>query len=325
MRYEVVSDVFARALRDGGHDVEHREYQPGEDLTQYNVVFLGLVPFFSVAGQYVLPAMLCLASAEKAGVPVVAYVDDWRFWQSFNNLRSIRKNPQQLVKPFFDNRALVREARDDLAPFTAIIDRLMDQPWPVTVAPAYRWGDHARLKAMLQSSPDVVLTDPTPYLTKYPQPAQLPVKTRAWVLATASDQRPWLEKHDINWPVHHFGGRASKAPRQLTEAEVVEEYYRHWGVLSPSYGYKVTSTGWWRSRFVFAARAGAILVCDPAEAADLGEPYQAVTGLVEELTDRELSRLAEAQQDALRPWMIVKEQVTLDLEHAVQLAKARLA
>jgi len=324
-KYEIVSDVFARALRDGGAEVEHRTYVPGEDLRQYDVVFLGLVPFFSVAGHFVIPAMHCLASAEAAGVPLVFYVDDWRFYQFYNNLRSIRKNPLQLVKSFFDGREMIGEARENLDFYSAVVDRLSDKPWPLTVAPAYAWGDHAKLAGLLQSSPRAEFVDVTPYLARHPLPDPMPVKDRSWVLGTASNQLPWLEKQGLSWPVHHFGGRASKAPKLLTEPELAAEYCRHWGVLSPSYGYRTAGTGWWRSRFVFAAQAKAVLLCDPDEAPALGPAYSLDGSAVEQLDDSELSDLAEAQRDALRPWIWKKHQVIDEMHYIVKLAKEQAA
>jgi hypothetical protein len=324
-KYEIVSDVFARALRDGGCEVEHRVYELGEDLRRYDVVFLGLVPFFSVAGHYVLPAMRCLEAAEAAGVPLVFYVDDWRFYQFYNNLRSIRKNPLQLVKSFFDGRAMVDEAREHLDEYTTIVDRLSEKPWPLTIAPAYAWGDHAKLASLLQSSPRTEFVDVTPYLARHPLPSPMPVKDRSWVLGTASNQLPWLEKQGVTWPVHHFGGRASKAPRQLTEPELAAEYCSHWGVLSPSYGYRTAGTGWWRSRFVFAAQARAVLLCDPDEAPNLGPAYANTASEIEALSDAQLAGLAEAQRDALRPWIWKKYQVVDEMLHIVNLAREMAA
>ena len=320
-RYEIVSDVFARVLRDANVIVEHREYRLGEDLHEYDLVLLGLVPFYSVAGHYTLPAMRCWDAAEKSGVPIAVFVDDWRFWQFFNNIRSIQKNPLQLIKPFFDGRALVNEAREDLDPYIAMVERIANEPWPLTIAPAYAWGDHEKLASMFQLSSRTSFIDITPYLTRYPLPDPLPVKDRVHVLGTASNQLLWLEKQQLTWPVHHFGGRASKAPRQVTEAELAVEYTRHWGVLSPSTGYKTHGTGWWRSRFEFAARAEAILVCDPDEAPRLGQPYQNRVTDVEALSDVDLAELAAAQRTVLRSWLWKSYQVQEALLEVIADAK----
>src|SRR5262249_9539260 len=153
---EAVSTVFARALERGGAVVQHRAFSPGEDLRDVDAVFLGVVPFFSVAGHYVNSMLLCLREAEQLGVPVVLYVDDWRFTQLVNNLRSILKGNPQLVKPFFDNRAHAELTRSLLPEMIAVIQRLQDEPWPVTLVPAFAWGDHAILGKQLPFSPDVV-------------------------------------------------------------------------------------------------------------------------------------------------------------------------
>jgi hypothetical protein len=115
----------------------------------------------------------------------------------------------------------------------------------------------------------------------------------------------WLEKKTIEWPVEIVGSR--KLVRKYggqrfdTEADVLSFYNEHWGILSPPYPH--AGSGWWRSRFMYAARVKSILVTDKGEGKPLGAPYSLTIRQVESMSDAELAGAAEAQASALRAHM----------------------
>jgi hypothetical protein len=321
IKYEAVSTVFANGLRLAGAEVEHRVCQLGEDLTGFDVVFLGIVPPFSVAAHFTNSALLCLREAEKNGVPVVIYIDDWHFYQLFSNFKSIVKNPAQLIKPFFSGRDLHEYATENLSELAAVVERLHTQPWPVTVVPAFTWGDHAKFAAELKLSDDVIFVDVSALAEAHPDPG-LP-RGRGWVLGTVSNQLEWLESLSLQWPVYHFGGKASRAEAKLPESELVREYYRNAGVLSPPYE-RIIGTGWWRNRFVHAARARSILLGDPRDAASLDASYSLDPKQVEALSSSGLADLSAAQRDAFFKAQLPAEEAAALLMGAIELAKQRL-
>jgi hypothetical protein len=321
IRYEPVSAVFAHGLQLTGAEVEHRPFAPGEDLRAFDAVFIGVVPFYSIAGQFVNTALMCLMKARATGVPVVFYVDDWRFTQLFSNLKSIAKNPQQLIKPFFEGRDQHEFAAAHLSLFERQVEDLHLRDWPVTLVPAFSWGDHAKLSAALTSSPDVVFADISSLAARYPG-TEATSRKAEWVFGTVSNQLDWLSSLELTWPVRHYGSQTSKAPARVTEAQLVAEYHECWGVLSPPYQ-KILGTGWWRNRLVHAARAGAILLCDPAEAPQLGASYKLLPHAIEILSDAELRALAAEQQRAFRAQQPSAEEACQTLLDAVTLARDR--
>jgi hypothetical protein len=62
-------------------------------------------------------------------------------------------------------------------------------------------------------------------------------------------------------------------------------------------------SGWWRSRFLYAARIGSILVTDKGEGDPLGDAYKLTIADVEKMNTEELAAAAQAQADALRPYI----------------------
>jgi hypothetical protein len=112
----------------------------------------------------------------------------------------------------------------------------------------------------------------------------------------------WLEKKNLTWPVEIVGSR--KLIRKLggqrfdTEQDVLEFYNQHWGILSPPYPH--AGSGWWRSRFLYAAHVGSILVTDKGEGDPLGDAYKLKIADVEKMSDADLINAVEAQRAAFK-------------------------
>jgi hypothetical protein len=299
--YEPVSDLYVKALRKAGAEVEHRQWQLGEDPTEYDALMIGQVPFFSIASNSLYHALDAIASAEEQGVPWLTYLDDWRFTQLFSNLATHLRHPHQLTKPFFKSRvsydwACQPEVTERLMRVT---QRLAESAWPITIVPAFTWGDHSIFSKRLTMSPEVICADVSPFATRYEIPYRdINFRKKAWVLGTVSNQLAWLESLELKWPLDHIGTKTSRAPVKMPEPELVARYGENWGVLSPPYK-AILGSGWWRNRFVYAARAGAILYCDPGEAADLGDAYSLLSiHEIEQLTSQELNEISIEQSKA---------------------------
>jgi hypothetical protein len=130
-------------------------------------------------------------------------------------------------------------------------------------------------------------------------------KRRAWVLGALMPHDTWLEKKNPEWPVEIVGSRKLikkfGGHRLDSEEDVLAFYNQHWGILSPPYPH--AGSGWWRSRFMYAARVRSILVTDKGEGAPLGDPYKLTIKNVEAMSDAGLEEAAAAQADTLRKFM----------------------
>lgn len=202
----------------------------------------------------------------------------------------------------------------------AVVQRLLHEPWGPTLLPAFSWGAHQKLRDLLPVAPDVTFVDPSVLAREYPiEPARPAERRREWVLGTVSNQTAWLTDLGLTWPVDHLGTKTARAPIAVPEANLVARYGNAWGVLSPPYK-RILGTGWWRNRFVYAMRAGAILLCDPAEAAALGPAYTLSSVDVENATMQSLEVRVEAQREAFLAWQppvdVVVEQVAAALTRA---------
>src|SRR5581483_556683 len=93
--YEHVSDLWAKILRAGGAQVEHRCVEVNEPLGEYDVCLVGLIPPNSIANRYLYTALDVIGRARRSGSALVFYVDDWRFGQITHGVRVVSSKPER--------------------------------------------------------------------------------------------------------------------------------------------------------------------------------------------------------------------------------------
>lgn len=205
----------------------------------------------------------------------------------------------EIVKPYEDRLVKTAEA-------------MLEERWArglVPACPMYSFGDRSLVrKRMPKTMGPIEALDPSSTIydilqTSEPLPPE--EKERSWVLGALMPHDTWLERKSPDWEVEIIGSRKLirkyGGQRLDTEADVLAFYNKHWGILSPPYPH--AGSGWWRSRFMYAARVGSILVTDKGEGSPLGDPYKLTIKQVESMNTAELTAAAKAQSDALRPHM----------------------
>lgn len=213
----------------------------------------------------------------------------------------------------------------------AAAKQLLGERWEagmVPVCPMYGFGDRSLVrKRMPKEVGAIEALDPSPTIydsLSAVTPADPSTKKRAWVLGALMPHDTWLDKKSLTWPVEIVGSRKMVRERGGqrfgTEQEVLEFYNQHWGIMSPPYMH--AGSGWWRSRFLYAARVGSILITDKGEGDPLGDAYKVTISQVEAMNDAELTAAAKAQADALRQYMPTYEQFAEHVVRIVERAKA---
>ena len=199
------------------------------------------------------------------------------------------------IQPY--EKRLVESAKDFLA------DRW--KAGMVPVCPMYTWGNRLSVrKRMPKEVGPIEPLDPTSTIldmARSATPLSPSEKKRSWVLAALMPHDTWLEKQEISWPVEIVGSR--KLVRKLgghrldTENDVLNFYNQHWGILSPPYPH--AGSGWWRSRFIYSASIGSVLVTDKGEGDSLGDAYKVSIADVESMSLDNLHNTAQEQKNSL--------------------------
>ena len=231
-------------------------------------------------------------------------------------LERVREKDPDAAKKCYIERYYLMDTDEQIKPYEKRLVQaatdMIDRRWEagmVPVCPMYAWGDRTGVRKRMPSEvgpiealdPSCVTFDTLNAIT--PKPAA--EKKRAWVLGALMPHDEWLARKNLGWQVEIIGSR--KLIRKLggqrldTELDVLNFYNERWGILSPPYPH--AGSGWWRSRFLYAARIGSILVTDKGEGDPLGDAYKLTVADVEKMSDAELEAAAKAQADALRPYI----------------------
>lgn len=347
MKYGPVIDLFVRALRDAGVEVDHRILDPDTSLAEYDAVWLGMSPINSMSSRYMFGPLEMYGRIVDEGKPCLFWIDDWQTQLLNAAFKSILKDPKRLVREpgavLQDTRYAIDWAREpaNLDKIAKGVEYLYSKPWPKTIAPFYTWGNHLEIfkKHPQVTADNLIEVDPSRYVDWYPiTPREDADREHKWVLGILSNQHKWIEdigvrtepltEHEqaaldlgdaaalesYRWELFHAGGKASKAGQRLREPELVQAYAESWGVLSPPYWH--VGSGWWRNRFVYAAYAGAVLAGDPREGWPCSSAYGYPVDMIERFSNNQLRELADAQKTALGQQMMTKEQVQTTLVDA---------
>jgi hypothetical protein len=177
----------------------------------------------------------------------------------------------------------------------------------------YTWGDVESVRAYIApetKGEPIYKLDPSHVVEVVAECSSLPSadeRALAWALPLITPPAEFIERHaaSATWPIDTVGHRTSSVKRLPTEVDVLEWISRRSGVFAPPYfgGSKKTKplTGWWRSRYLYAAIAKVPLVAFKGEADALGRPYKVTIRDVERMTRGERVELALDQSNALRP------------------------
>lgn len=367
--YVDVTGSAAEAMRELGHEVDWRKVEPGEDLSQYDVIWVSMAPLNSLNGRMgAMGALWALAS----GKPAIGFFDDWQFHAVFNGARSLVRHPEALYKymlvgaahrgdenatyfsrdeamaalervkkknPEADKKCYVEryymcDTDETVRPVESTLlesaEGLLGRRWAagmVPVCPMYAWGDRAPVrKRMPEGVGPIEALDPSP--TTYSVLASCDTvvppeeKNRSWVLGALMPHDDWLARKSPTWPVEIVGSRKLirkfGGQRFQTEEEVLAFYNQHWGILSPPYSH--AGSGWFRARFIYAARTKSVLFTDKGEGDPLGDAYKVPLSVIENMSTVELSELAEYQANSLRPYMPSYDSFVAHIERIVERA-----
>ncbi len=319
VNYGSVAGLIAQTLRDGGCEVEQRRAMPEEDISGYDLILCGQISLAAMGSTYLYGALDVVSRARENGCALMFYIDDWQVHNLITSLKTINKDSNRLVRESLGTaRADLDWARANVRTLFPVAEALLHRPWPTTLVPKFTWGDGLKVTQGLTAK-EWVYTDLSPYAEEFntviPDDNDRKVQ---WILGVLSDQRKWLDKLGLSWPVEYIGGRASKADQKLSERELVDLYAQSWGVLSPKYPH--AGSGWWRNRFVYAARTKSITLADPDEVAPLGESYAVKASAIEAMNKQQLRELADAQHRAFFAVQATKEQVVETTMKAVRSA-----
>lgn len=351
--YDYMSNVFVleQALKLAGHTVDVRAVSLVEDPCideDYDVALVGIAACQGLSSRFKLGALWALHKfGKRAGI----FPSDGKNIYTFPSLvktcltgEHFDKILGRAIDPidYFlgqlqqdKNNVVDAEIGQEMKTvWIGVLSKLLNEArdpycaWPMLV-PTHSWGD-GRVYAQ-HFGADVTTWDPTnvaiPMQFKHEDLGiddRLPgagspynERKREWVVSSLQNQTAWIKKQKCKWPVVIVGNkrkaRQGEGVDYIPERELIDTYYRnYWGHLA--FGYPLADGGWWRMRYVHAAKAGIVTCCDEADARRMPEDYRHSRIRLETRTDEQLAAIAANQHLQLMnsAWPVERAVETVD-------------
>lgn len=306
--------LLAEALRDAGHEVEHRNPTVLESYDDFDHVFVGLAPLHGLGSNRAYGVLACVLKTWASG-RLSLFADDPDVGKVTGGLRTMVSNPGNLTKPFFAYKleSAVAHQPEYAEWLQSGVEILNEQQWPRLIIPAHSWfNDYdSLLKAVPQAQGVVTPVDLTAYLPEAPV-KEFDERLPEWVCESPSDNK-WLRQQQPSAPVYRIGTAKDGGKKKLPDVQLVNLYRRAIGVLQPP----IKPPGWWVSRMGYAAQAGTPYVTRWQDVQHLGASYSVLPYAVAEMSYERRRILAAEQSLALTAASATREQLKEQLTQIV--------
>jgi GNAT superfamily N-acetyltransferase len=163
--------------------------------------------------------------------------------------------------------------------------------------------------------------DPSSFLYKYrllKAEVEIPKKRiERWIYGSLADHSRWHKKLGAEWPII---AHLRKNGNFLTEPELLQRYAESAGMLAPCY--QASGSGWWRPRYIHAARVLTPMHGDKSEASGFGKGYYRDVTVIEGMSPKSRREFAAEQHDivmkAIPSWNDVVEKINTIVKKAVK-------
>jgi hypothetical protein len=307
--YITFSYLLEDILKSMGHTVDRRKVDVKEKFlsNDYDFAFCGVAPLGSIGSAHVVETHHVLDTMTGR---CAVYADDWSFCGYGTSIkRMLNRWPQYLAyKKFPYDRLIIEKTKKSLELMISVTDEGNNAP---VLAPMFPWGDH---KFLMNGNYLAKLwtVDPSKWV-RFPTVdiSEPKDRKRQWVMAALSDHSRWIDKQKFKLPIKHVGNKQVIDSKLLSENDTVRLFASSFGVLSC--GYPSAGSGWWRTRYLNAAWAEAIVYSDPRDAEIMGIPYRGTAEFFENIVSEfEYLEIASAQASWLNSH-ISDPQVTMSI------------
>lgn len=286
------SDILKQYMRET-INVEHRNVIPGEDLSRYDKVIVFISVHDSIAAGYRWSGLWALAARPDA----IVAVDDWQYFIIQNKLNSAIRAGRffRFVDKFPDrskkeevisiiNNPYVRNSIMNVAK-----SMCEDIPFKHVLMPLFPWCDKKKIGFKISDMSKIIPIDPSRFVN-------LPdiitdCKEKQWVMGSLFDHSKYIEGMKPTWPVLKYGHR--KTQKVLTETELCVEYSKSYGIISPKY--RTAGDGWWRMRYVHAAKYNCLLHMSREESINMPTYFHYPLKQVESFNTTDLNNVISFQ------------------------------
>ena len=303
--------ILPTVLKDLGHEVTQKAIVPGENVSQYDKVFVFVFGPNSLSARFWYGAAYTLIKRPDA----IVSIDDWQTKDSVSGFgtfsrghwriwKKLSKAGNPVGKVNWDEAQVYKKEIEDL------VDTFAFEEWPhKLLIPAYDGGNYETLGMRAK---EIINWDPSVYCDlhlEHPDLVNLfsnqtSERKKHWACASLVSKQNWLKNQTFKWPVKTYGNLKEKQER-LKEHELYAEYCKIWGMISPPHYHTLQGSGWWRVRYKMALDAGCIIYGHPSETNILGFVHDLKN--IENCSSDELVNIFNTQAEILKKKFWTKE------------------
>lgn len=302
------------ALKKAGHSVDWRKIEYGEKLDQYKLLILGLGAIGDFSNQFLYQII-----AASRYDNVLYLIDDWRANKALSGIRD-----NELFRDFLLKNGTGKHVnRDMIVKDQKKLEKLREEMFrrkTNLLGSFFEFGDRS---IILEGTPFTSTTsyDPSSFLYKYRlEKAEVDIpenRMKRWIYGSLADHSRWHSKLGATWPIV---AHLRKNGNFLTEPELLQRYATSTGMLAPCY--QASGSGWWRPRYIHAARTLTSMHGDESEANGFGEGYYRDVAEIEAMSKNQRREFATVQHElvmkAIPSWNHVVEKLNSIVKKAVK-------
>jgi hypothetical protein len=283
-----------------------------DDLKIYDKVLVGLSPITSLSANRTYGA-LHVISLLRGDSRLSFYIDAPEPTRIVASLRAIKKNPDNLVKPFYSYRKGYTQANSPevLNRLLETVDNLLDEAWPSTLYPTLPWTDHESIQEQLPEAarPSLKGINLDRYLLVEPETSDAE-RTEKWVVENFSS--PWTKSTvaTLSQPTVPM-----KWHKGWADDKVEDQIARGIGALISPH----QNGTWWTYRIVQCLNTLTPVATDWRESGFIGSSWMQLASAIEHMSQEERMQLAKDQRKAYLDAIPSKRDAVVALTESLEL------
>lgn len=259
-----------------------------ESLSQYDLVFVGMVPPTSLSANMMYGSLKTLDLLYSS--PRLRLVlDSGQLWQYMPSFNAISKDPTYLVSDFYSKRPGYRQANNykTLSAFKNVADKFVAGMWPTTLHPKLPWQSDGMFSKYLPNLTDAIPLNLDGYFLQQVADQKT---TEMSFFAVENEKSTWVKKLSRT-VTSSF--KDIKPTKKFNDSDALVEISNSIGLAVPPVERGVGT--WWTYRYIQGLLSSTPIVTEWVESARIGAPWGVLAYQLEDMTKEERSRLAASQ------------------------------
>lgn len=293
-RTPTFASLLQKRFQEAGVEAHHQSPSISwteKDLSEYDLVVVGVTPPTSLAANRAYPAFIAAETARKTG-NLALMIDSPESFKMTSALTTW-KNPEQTFKSFYDRRKNYLDVVEDKnlqAKVHSFVEFLSEEKWPTTFYPTFPWSDGLFASKINGLEPEATLgVSVDSYLIfQQQQPKNFYSNDSYWTSDAINTEFSKTVANTLSYPV-----LPTKRDVWQSQPDTLERIRSSVGTIVSTYRF---SESWWSPALAQSLSQGVPVVHDWRRTNYLGQEWGHLATSIESMEDFERDELAYSQK-----------------------------